>query len=116
MKSIKALFILSILGLNAVACGDDAETNTPAGGGNIASYVTQCKGFCDAQSAKDCLSTDTLEECKADCDEAATATGDCATKTIAYGDCVKKGADVCTAEAACLTEAVAALAACMSTQ
>ncbi len=112
MKSIKVLLVISILGVNAVACSDDGDDKGSANA-DAAAYVTACKKVCQEQVDLNCSLVD-LATCKGICDAYGTATGDCATKLKALGDCYSAATDVCSTNT-CLAELSAMNAACGST-
>lgn len=93
MKSIDVLLVISILGLNAVACSDDSD-NKGSANADAAAYVTACKAICNYRADLRCLSGD-LATCKSNCDTYGAYTGDCATKLKALGDCRIAAVDVC---------------------
>jgi len=112
VKSIVFFCAFSVLALGAVACSSD-DNGSSGGNADATAYITSCKALCEEQTAASCSAYDTVDECNADCDQSAGATGDCAAKLKAYGACLDAASDPCTAEDACSTQMTAMMAACM---
>jgi hypothetical protein len=114
VKSIKVLFVVSILGLNAVACDDDSSSNNS--NTDMAAVIAKCKGLCAKENTGTCfdMGVTTVDGCNASCDEGGTktATAECTAASAAYLTCADGLADVCARYTACSSE-LAAVVPCL---
>lgn len=109
MKSIKVLFAVSILALNAAACDDGTDAKET----DASIYVAACKRLCQTLADQGCATVAPVD-CQDTCNKSNTATGACAEKLKLVGDCYDAAVNVCVTDL-CSTERTVMTTACTST-